>query len=184
MSARQCLLIFDNSEDTTLRSSGSSSTEAAVLTDYLPHSKLCSVIFTTINSDAAQSLASQNVIALQELTPNTALRMLQVRLARPLFNTEQQEAEHLLRELSYLPLAVVQAAAYMRASGMMVQQYRPRLDEHKKLTIEHSGDLIEDKLRGSGVKDPVTAALFLSIDQINRENMFARDCLFLAACVD
>ena len=184
MSARQCLLIFDNAEDTTLRSGGSSTTEAAVLTDYLPHSRLCSVIFTTINSDAARSLASQNAIVLQELTPNTALRILQVRLARPLSNTEQQEAEHLLRELSYLPLTVVQAAACMNASGMMVQQYRPRLDEHKELDIEHSGDLVEDKLRDSGVKDPVTAALFLSIDQINRENTLATDYLFLAACVD
>jgi tetratricopeptide (TPR) repeat protein len=173
MSARQCLLIFDNTEDTTLRSSTSSMTEAADLADFVPQSKLCSVIFTTTNSNTAQSLASQNVIVLQELTPNTALRMLQVRLARSLSNTEQQEAEHLLRELSYVPLAVVQAAACMNASGMTVQQYRPRLDEHKELAIEHSGDLAKDKLRSSGVNDSVAAALFLSIDQINRENTFA-----------
>jgi tetratricopeptide (TPR) repeat protein len=34
------------------------------------------------------------------------------------------------------------------------------------------------------VKDPVAAALFLSIDHISRANAFAADCLFLAACVD
>jgi hypothetical protein len=49
--------------------------------------------------------------------------MLQVRLERPLANTEKQEAEHLVRELSYLPLVVMQAAACMKASGMMVQEY-------------------------------------------------------------
>jgi tetratricopeptide (TPR) repeat protein len=184
MSVRQCLLILDNTEHTTLRSGGSSTTEAADLADFLPQSKLCSVIFTTTNSNTAKTLASRNVIALQELTPNTALRMLQVRLAKPLSKTEQQEAKHLLRELSHLPLAVVQAAACMNASGMMVRQYRPRLDEHKELAIEHSDDLAEHKLRGSGVKDPVAAALFLSIDQISRENTFATGYLFLAACVD
>jgi tetratricopeptide (TPR) repeat protein len=184
MSARQCLLIFDNAEYSTLRSGGPSATEAAILTNYLPHSKLCSVLFTTTNSDACRSFASQNVIVLQEPTPKTALRMLQVRLARPISNTEQQEAEHLLSELSYLPLAVVQAAACMNASGMTVQQYRLRLDEHKELDIEPSSDLVENLLRGSGVKDPVTAVLFLSMDQINRENTFATDYLCLTACVD
>ncbi|KAF1964408.1 kinesin light chain 3 [Bimuria novae-zelandiae CBS 107.79] len=184
ISARQCLLIFDNTEDTTLRSGGLSTTEAVDLADCLPQSKLCSVIFTSTNSDTAQVLASQNVIALRELTLDAALRMLQVRLARPLTNTEQQEAEHLLRELSYLPLAVMQAAACMKASGMTVQEYRARLDEHKELATEHSGDSSGGRLQDSGVKDPVAAVLFLSIDHISRDNAFAVDCLFLAACVD
>ena len=83
-SARQCLLIFDNTEHTTLRSGGSSTTEPVDLADCLPQSKLCSIIFTTTNSDTAQALVSQNIIALQELTLHAALQMLQVRLERPL----------------------------------------------------------------------------------------------------
>ncbi|KAI0569196.1 CDC6 Cdc6-related protein AAA superfamily ATPase [Pyrenophora tritici-repentis] len=116
--ARQCLLIFDNTEHITLRSSGSSTTEVANVADCLPHSKLCSVIFTTTNSNTAQALASQNIIALRELTLDAALKMLQVSLTTPLANPEQQEAEHLLRELSYLPLAVMQAAACIKASTL------------------------------------------------------------------
>ncbi|CAN9196253.1 unnamed protein product [Alternaria alternata] len=184
ISARQCLLIFDNTEHTTLRSGGSFTTEAADLTDFLPQSKLCSVIFTTTNTNTAQALASQNIIALQELTLDTALRMLQVRLERPLANTEQQEAEHLLKALSYLPLAVMQAAACIEASGMTVQEYRSRLDEHTKLNTKHSGDWSENRLQGVSVKDPVAAALFLSIDQISDGNASAAGYLFLAACVD
>ncbi|KAI0568476.1 CDC6 Cdc6-related protein AAA superfamily ATPase, partial [Pyrenophora tritici-repentis] len=98
--ARHCLLIFDNTEHITLRSSGSSTTEAADLANCLPQSKLCSVIFTTTNTNTAQALAPQNIISLRELTLDAALKMLQVRLARSLANTEQQEAEHLLRALS------------------------------------------------------------------------------------
>ncbi|KAF1834875.1 HET-domain-containing protein, partial [Decorospora gaudefroyi] len=184
ISAWQCLLIFDNTEHTTLRSGGWSTTEVADLADCLPQSKLCSVIFTTTYSDTAQALASQNVIALRELTPDAALRMLQVRLTRPLANTEQQEAERLLRELSCLPLAVMQAAACMEASGMTVQEYRSRLDDYKELAIEHSGGSSEDRLQDSGVKYPVAAALFLSINQISRDNALATDYLFLAACLD
>jgi hypothetical protein len=89
--ARQCLLIFDNAEHITLRSGSSSTTEAADLADCLPQSTLCSVIFTTTNNDTAQALASQNVAEPRELTLDAALKMLQVRLARPLTNIEQQE---------------------------------------------------------------------------------------------
>ncbi|PZD23481.1 CDC6, Cdc6-related protein, AAA superfamily ATPase [Pyrenophora tritici-repentis] len=168
ISARHCLLIFDNTEHITLQSSGSSTTEAADLANCLPQSKLCSVIFTTTNTDTARALAPQNIISLRELTLDAALKMLQVRLARPLANTEQQEAEHLLRALSYLPLAVMQAAACIKASGMTVQD----------------GDLSEGKLQGAGVKDPVAATLFLSIYEIRRDNALAADYLFLVACVE
>ncbi|KAE8846566.1 hypothetical protein HRS9139_01133 [Pyrenophora teres f. teres] len=184
ISARHCLLIFDNTEHTTLRSSGSSTTEAADLANCLPQSKLCSVIFTTTNTDTAQALAPQNIISLRELTLDAALKMLQVRLARPLANTEQQEAEHLLRALSYLPLAVMQAAACIKASGMTVQEYRSRIDDHKELVIEHRGDPSEGKLQGAGVKEPVATTLFLSIYKIRHDNALAADYLFHAACVE
>jgi len=178
------LLIFDNTEHTTLRSGGPSTTEAADLADCLPESKLCSVIFTTTSTNTAQALASQNIIALQELTRDTALRMLQVRLERLITNTEQQEAEHLLKELSYLPLAVVQAAACMKAGNITIQEYRSRLDGHKELSTELSGAGSEGRLQDFSVKDPVAAALFLFINQISNGNTFAADYLFLAACVD
>jgi tetratricopeptide (TPR) repeat protein len=184
ISTRKCLLIFDNTKHTSLRSGGSSTIEAAALADCLPQSTLCSVIFTTTNTNTAQALASQNITALREPTLDAALRMLQVRLARPFADTEQQEAEHLLRELSCLPLAVVQVAACMKAVNMTVQEYRSRLDYHKGLAIDDSGDSSEGRVQDSGVKDPVSATLFLSLNQISRDNEFAADCLFLAACVD
>jgi Cdc6-like AAA superfamily ATPase len=184
MSARQCLLIFDNAEDTILRSSGSSAAETADLAECVPQSKLCSAIFTTTNSDTAQALAPQNVIALQDLTADPALRMLQNHLMRPLLDTEQHEAKDLLRELSYLPLAVVQAAACMNATSMTVQEYRAQLDEHKELALGYSTDPSEGKARNSGVTNPVATTLSVSIDQITRSDASAADYLSLAACVD
>ncbi|KAF2633298.1 kinesin light chain 3 [Macroventuria anomochaeta] len=185
ISARQCLLILDNAEGTTVRPSGlSSSSEAAPLADFLPHSKLCSVIFTTTESNTAEALAPRNVTALHELTPDTALRMLQNRLTTPLSDAEQQEAMHLLEELSYLPLAVVQAAACMNTSGMTVQQYQAELAEHKAAVPEYSDDSCEAEVRESGLRKTVAATLSLSISQIRQSNAIAADYLFLAACVD
>lgn len=68
----------------------------------------------------AEMLTPQDVVALREVTPDTALRTLQSRLIRPLLDAEQPGAIRLLRELSHLPLAVSQAAACMNASNITV----------------------------------------------------------------
>jgi tetratricopeptide (TPR) repeat protein len=181
---RHCLLVLDNVESTTLRASSSSTTRAADLADFLPHSKLCSVIFTTTESDTAETLAPQNVTALHELTPDTALRMLQNCLMTPLSNAEQQEAMHLLRELLYLPLAVVQAAACMNASSMAVQQYQAQLDRHKEAALKYSDVSPEGEQRESCLRKIIAATLFLSISQVRQNNATAAEHLYFAACVD
>jgi tetratricopeptide (TPR) repeat protein len=184
ISARQCLLIYDNVEGTTLRPSGSSTSQAADLADFLPHSKLCSVIFTTTESNTAKTLAPQDVVALHELTSDTALRMLQSRLARPLSDAEQLGAMRLLRELSHLPLAVSQAAACMNASDMTVQQYQAQLHEHSQAALEHSNDLRKGEQGESNLRKAVAATLSLSIGQVRQSNAIAAEYLYFAACVD
>jgi tetratricopeptide (TPR) repeat protein len=103
---------------------------------------------------------------------------------RPLSDAEQHEAKDLLKELSYLPIAVVQAAACMNASSMTVQEYRAQLDEHKKLALEYSSDLSRANVRNFSVTNSIAATLSISIDQITRSDASAADYLSLAACVD
>ncbi|KAF1923465.1 kinesin light chain [Didymella exigua CBS 183.55] len=186
LSTQQCLLIFDNADGITVRPSGSLFTsEAAAVADFLPQSKLCSVIFTTTTeSDTAEALAPKNVIALLELTPDTALRMLQNRLTAPLSSAGQQDAMHLLRELSFLPLAIAQAAACINASSVTVQQYRAQLAEHKEAAVEYSNDLSKGKRQESSLRNTVAATLFLSMSQVRHSSEVAADYLLLAACVD
>ncbi|KAH5617499.1 hypothetical protein HBI23_255480 [Parastagonospora nodorum] len=182
--ARQCLLIYDNVEGITLRPSGSSTARAADLADFLPHSKLCSVIFTTTESNTAQALAPQNVMTLHELTPDTALRMLQNCLATPLSNAEQQDTMLLLEELSYLPLAIVQAAACMNASDITVQQYQMKLNQHKEAALGYSDDSSKGELQESDRRNAVAATLYLSVSQVRQSSAVAVDYLSVAACVD
>jgi tetratricopeptide (TPR) repeat protein len=179
LSTRQCLLIFDN-----VQHGGSSTAEAADLADFLPHSKLCSVIFTTIESDTAKTLTPQDVVELRELTSDTALRMLQSRLTTPLSNAEQPAAIRLLRELSHLPLAVSQAAACMNASNMTVQQYQARLHDHDQAALKHSNDLRKGEQGESSLRKAVAATLSLSIGQVQQSNAIAVEQLYFAACVD
>jgi len=183
-SAKQCLLVFDNVEDTTLRSSGPSTAEATDLIDYLPQSKLCSVIFTTTNSNTAKKIALKDVIGLQELTPDTAQRMLENHLETPFPSSEQQEAKLLLKDLLYLPLAVVQSAAYINARSLTLRKYRSQLNKHEEPALQRSSGSPGGKLQSYGIKDPVATTLFISMDQVLHDNALAADYLFLVACVD
>jgi tetratricopeptide (TPR) repeat protein len=181
---RQCLLVFDNVDDITLLSGSSSTVDATGLADYLPQSTRCSVIFTTTSTKVAETLAPQNVIALHELTADTALRMLQNSLSRPLSPMEQQQSVLLLRELLYLPIAIVHAAACMSASEMTVQEYATQLDKHKSVVHEYNNDLLEHRPQNCGLGSPIAATLSLSISQVRHRNAIAADYLSLTACVD
>jgi hypothetical protein len=183
-STKQCLLIFDNMEGILIESSGSSTVRAAGLLNYLRQSELCSMIFTTTSSNTARTLASQNIVELRELAPDLALRMLDNYLSTPISQSEQQEAKLLLHELLHLPLAIVQAAAYMNVRSITLQSYRAELDRHKERGLKHSSEAPEDPLQGSSAKSPVSATLSLSLDEIRRSNALAADYLFFAACVD
>jgi tetratricopeptide (TPR) repeat protein len=184
LSTRQCLLIFDNAEGTILRSSSSSMAQTADLNDFLPQSKLCSVILTTTESVAAEALAPQKVVVLHELSPDIALKMLQNRLTTPLSVVEQQDAMHLLKKLSYLPLAIVHAAAYMNTSGVTVQRYQAQLGEDNDAPLIYIGHPSKSKSQKPGLSNNVAVTLSLSMSRIRQSNPIAAEYLCFAACVD
>ncbi|KAH7394822.1 hypothetical protein BKA66DRAFT_438622 [Pyrenochaeta sp. MPI-SDFR-AT-0127] len=181
--ARPCLLIFDNIEDVNLGSSGLFTAPAANLIDYLPQPELCSIVFTTTNSVTANRLASHGTVELGEMTPDAAQRMLENYLDTKIARSEQ-EATLLLQELSYLPLAIVQAAAYINTRNVTLQEYQSQLTRQKQEVLKRDGELSEDKLQEYGRTGPVTTTLLISIDQIRRSDALAADYLFLTACVD
>ncbi|KAF2008718.1 kinesin light chain [Aaosphaeria arxii CBS 175.79] len=172
---RQCLLIFDNAEDISRGSSGLSVAREVNLADYLPQSDLCSVVLTATDINTA----------MRELAPDTAKRMLENYLDIPISASEQQQLEQqqLLQELSYLPLAIIQAAAYINTTGVTLQQYQLLLERQNEHTPGHSSKPSEDKEQERTTKNPVATTLFISIDEIQRSNTLAADYLFLTACV-
>ncbi|KAF1828268.1 kinesin light chain [Decorospora gaudefroyi] len=183
--SRQWLLVFDNVDRIDLGSSGvRTAPGAANLIDYLPQSELCSVIFTTTNSSIAERLELQNVVKLGEMTPNIARKMLQSYLKTPTLESQQQEARLLLQELSYLPLAIVQAAAYINIRNVTLGQYRSQLLKQKEETIKRSSAPLEDRLQEYGTSSPVATTLLISVDQVRCSDPLAEEYLFLAASVD
>ncbi|KAF2731442.1 HET-domain-containing protein, partial [Polyplosphaeria fusca] len=173
---RQCLLVFDNADDVSLGS--------AHLSDYVPQSEQCATLYTTTNSDTAKKLATPNVLQLREMTPSMALRVLENHVEASLTATEQQEARLLLRELSYLPLAIVQAAAYINTRNITPREYRSLVARQKEAVPERDSELPKDGLPEHDMTGPIATTLLISLNQIRGDSQLAADYLFLAACMD
>ncbi|KAF2647174.1 HET-domain-containing protein [Lophiostoma macrostomum CBS 122681] len=180
---RQYLLVFDNTDDANLESSGVS-TGATHLSDYLPQSEQCSIIYTTTNSDMAKRLAAPNIVKLKEMTLSTAQKLLENHIQSPLSRSKQQEAQLLLHELSYLPLAIIQAIAYINTRKITIQEYRSLVDRQREAVLKSSSVLPKNGPQEYNTTDPVTTTLLISLDQIRSGSALAADYLFLAACVN
>jgi GTPase SAR1 family protein len=172
---RPCLFIFDNADDIGLASSKLSTTKTAGFIDYVPQSEPCSIVVTTTDKDITKEPALQYLIELRELTPHGAGIMLGNYLTAPVLQNEREEARLLLQELSHLPLAIVQAAAYINTKDMTLRSYRSQLNGQKYGVFEQGSEISED---------PVAITLFLSNEQISHEYALAADFLFFAACLD
>ena len=94
--------------------------------------------------------------------------------------SEGQEMKLLLEQLSYLPLAIVQAAAYVKLSNITLKDYRVRLVRKGNGPLELDRGL---ELREYQTQNPVTMTLSTSLDQIRRNHSSAAKYLFLIACV-
>lgn len=172
------LLILDNADNIHLGSG------ADRLDKYIPMSKQCSILLTTIDNNAAKILAPEKVMELGEITSETAQKMFENYLHSSVSAMEQLDIMHLIQELAYLPLALVQAAAYINMNNITVQEYRIRLAGLQKPSLGHKSQLIEGKNHERGAKDPVSRTLLLSMDQISHVNWLASNYLSLVACLD
>ena len=182
-SAKHWLLVFDNADDVSLGSAGQFTARAANLVDYLPQSELGSIIFTTTSSDVANALGTYT-IELCKMLPDTAESMLENYIIDSALTSDKEDMQLLLKELSYLPLAIVQAAAYINIRNITLKDYRSQLAKQKAETLELSSELSEDKLRGYETESPINTTLFISLKQIRQDHPLAADYLFLAACIN
>ncbi|KAF2689001.1 kinesin light chain 3 [Lentithecium fluviatile CBS 122367] len=170
-SAGQWLLVFDNADEAGLDTAGSGI--GVGLIEFLPSSEQGAIVFTTTNRTIAAKLAPENIVELPEVELDAARRMLDTYL----FDAakEQEKADLLLKELAYLPLAIVQAAAYVNVNNMALQGYLSLLAKTKE-------GLVEGQCRQS--ENVIAATWLLSFKQIRLQDALAADYLLFMACVD
>jgi tetratricopeptide (TPR) repeat protein len=90
----------------------------------------------------------------------------------------------LLQKLTYLPLAIVQAVAYINKNQITLSQYATLLDDTEQNIIDVLSKEFEDEGRYEGTKNPIATTWLISFEQIRIRDPLAADYLSFMSCID
>ncbi|KAL4787011.1 hypothetical protein BJX76DRAFT_319754 [Aspergillus varians] len=91
---------------------------------------------------------------------------------------------NLLAQLEFLPLAIVQAAAYINANDIQLSNYTALLHEQEPDVIELLSEHFGDDGRYRDVQNPVVTTWLISFQQIQQSSPLAAEYLSFMACVN
>ena len=183
--AGKWLLIVDNADDRDLLF-GPPGKPPGGINKSLPSSKEGIVLFTTRSQEIAVSVAGPEVVDLDEMDPQEAKRLFEELLIRK-DHPPQNEAltTKLLRELTYLPLAISQAAAYINIKKVPIAEYLELLHGTEQDMIGLMSKEFPDNTRYyAGMKNAVATTWLVSFDQIRKSEEAAAELLSFISCIE
>ncbi|KIH94168.1 hypothetical protein SPBR_05564 [Sporothrix brasiliensis 5110] len=182
-SAGRWLLVFDNADDISIWFNQSAG-ESGRLIDYLPKSQHGSIIFTTRVKKEAVRLTGRNIIEMSAMDEDGGKQLLRNYLLDKDLVDNREDTAALLARLTYLPLAIVQAAAYINANDISLRDYLPLLNEQEEEVIDLLSEDFEDEWRYRDVQNPVATTWLVSFAQVRQRDPLAADYLSFMACID
>ncbi|PVH67903.1 hypothetical protein DL98DRAFT_442468 [Cadophora sp. DSE1049] len=186
-SAGQWLLVFDNADDINMwTGSKGSDRVSSSLKDYLPTSQKGRIVFTSRDRKTAYNLVqrSQHIVEVPELSEEVAIELLQKYVPKLELGTHKDDAKSLLEKLTYLPLAIVQAASYINQNDESLATYLSLLADQEEEVIDLLSEHFEDDSRYRDVKNPVAMTWLISFEQIRVRDPLAAEFLSFIACVE
>lgn len=166
------LLILDNAD------------RPEIVSSFLPL-KLNGKILLTSRAQNFSTLGAVLAIELDVMRPDEAIAFLKKRTGRAVLSpSEEKEALSLSDELGYLPLALEQAAAYIKEHNVLFRDFltaiRPRLQEAMMRLQPVEGDYKESD-REKKIRYTVATTWLLNFEQVEKESPPAADILRLSA---
>ena len=181
--AGQWLFILDNADSHDILF-GSDANQAAALTDYIPQSSKGSIVYTTRSLEVAISLAGNEVVEVVEMEEEAATKFLSISLIRKDLSSNTMAVSELLNELTFLPLAITQAAAYINRNKISISTYLELLRDTEDSMIAVLSRDFQDNYRYKESKNPVAATWLISFAQIRNQDPLAADLLSFMSCIE
>ena len=181
-SAGKWLLIVDNADDQEILFGASG--EVGGVTMYLPESENGLTLFTTRYREIAVSLADSEVMEIQEMDHQEAESFLTRSLTQKDLLNDRAIATELLNELTFLPLAIAQAAAYLNAMQISIREYLSLLRSTEQNSVSLLSREFRDNTRYRNSRNAVAATWLISFDQIRRIDSLAADLLSFKSCIE
>ena len=181
-SAGKWLLVVDNIDDQEILFGASG--EVRGVMSYLPESENGLTVFTIRYREIAVSLADSEVIEIHEMDHQEAESFLTRSLSQKDLLNDRAIAAELLNELTFLPLAIAQAAAYLNAMQISIREYLSLLRSTEQDSVSLLSREFRDNTRYRNSKNAVATTWLISFDQIRQSDSFAAHLLSFMPCIE
>ncbi|SPO02516.1 uncharacterized protein DNG_05189 [Cephalotrichum gorgonifer] len=167
------LLIIDNTDDMDMLFGSEGSVG---IYDYLPENNDNGrILFTTRSRDVAMAAADDAVVEMEEMSPEEALMFWEK--IGPGNSADKATVAELLHELTYLPLAISQAAAYLKRNRIPISKYLSLLRATEDDIVGLMSHEFRDPTRYKESKHAVATTWLVSFEQILKTDRAAADIL-------
>ncbi|KAF2806216.1 kinesin light chain 1 [Mytilinidion resinicola] len=181
---RKLLMIVDNADDPgVLLGTTSSDPMLGRLSDCLPHSNRGTILFTARSKKAAGDLTQSSILELNDMSKAETRQLLARRITKQALLDDEMAVDELLEILTYLPLAIVQAAAFINNNNISVSEYIS-LFRHTGIETELFSEHFEDPSRYREMDSTIAKTWHISFDQICKQDRLAAEYLSFMACID
>ncbi|KAH7012722.1 LOW QUALITY PROTEIN: P-loop containing nucleoside triphosphate hydrolase protein [Microdochium trichocladiopsis] len=171
------LMVIDNADDAQLFSGPEG------VGRHIPECAHGSVVVTTRNKEAGSRLTKGGrPIEVREMDESESKELLKKKLEEG--GIEADDLSALSSRLERLPLALVQAAAFMQEKSVSVSKYLQLLGGGDQHLVDLLSEEFETVGRDSETPRAVTETWILSFDQIQQQNAFAAELLSLMSLFD
>jgi tetratricopeptide (TPR) repeat protein len=178
--AGRWLFVLDNADEPDILF-GTKQSKGIV--EYLPESEEGVVLFTTRTLAVAVSLTRGDVMELGAMGRQDAVDFLEKSLIRSELRDGATTSE-LLDELTCLPLAIAQAAAYLNMNRMSIAKYLRLLRNTEQDIVCLMSREFRDDTRYKDTANAVAATWVVSFSQIRARDSAATDLLAFMSCIE
>lgn len=177
--AGRWLLVVDNADDVDIFFGRE---QSRGIVDYLPESETGVLVYTTRTPEIAE-LARGDVVELGAMDRQDAAAFLTKSLTRKDLCNNATTTE-LLDELTCLPLAIAQAAAYLNRNRMCIAKYLQLLHGTEQGLVRLLSREFRDDTRYKGSANAVATTWVVSFSQIRERDAAAAKLLAFMSCVE
>ncbi|KAI0405286.1 P-loop containing nucleoside triphosphate hydrolase protein [Xylaria palmicola] len=143
------------------------------------------VLWTSRDRQIAGSLVlPQQAIEVVKMTSEEASKLLATFRGKETEESETTSAGQLLDELDYLPLAISQAATYMRRTGMLAGEYLAKIQKDTRVRWKMMSNAQYNQYRRHQELNSVLKTWDISVEYLRGENELIYDVLHTLAFVD
>ncbi|KAI0184731.1 hypothetical protein EV127DRAFT_443312 [Xylaria flabelliformis] len=176
------LLIVDNADDMAIFFG--SSDKPGGICKYLPERDNGLTLFTTRSREVAVAIAGSDVIDLHEMSKEEATEFMNKTLIDKELLQDEAITEELVQDLTCLPLAIAQAAAYLNQNQMPIKKYLGLLRSTEQNLVNLMSREFHDNTRYQGLQNAVATTWLVSFDHIRRSDPNAAKLLSFISFIE